>query len=536
MAGISSLSELGVSSVEYAVGFGLGVALGRALGPLAVTLEQEAFAADPSKALDPETAARIVAQAIEAAGWGRDEAAASGINGGKFDLLHELEIRAPAIGELLDMARRRTVGDPDFAHGLRKAQIDPRYDAAIRQLELRALDGAELANAIHRGNIADAGLLLVAAPRSPGRIPQYDPIPVDALEQARWHGLNKDQLGVLVANAGLPLALHEMLGLLNRGLVTVDDVKRAIAHSNIRNEYMDAAIDLRRRLLTPHEYAELRIRGRIDDGELHAGAALSGMEAGDAELLYHMLGRAGTPHAVTTGLARGAKYPGSYADVPEPWRTAIERSNTIEEMASIAYSNRYSYPSAFVVRSLVAGGELTPADAEAIFLETGWKPSLAAKVAKALGGTGGGQSKALTAAELADEYEGGFVTETEYRAALGDLGYAGHELDLVVHLGDARRAKRYREKVVDAIAAAYTSFRLSDSDALAELAVVNVTGQPAAALLELWQLQRKDTIRSLTQAQIKKALKAGIMDRATALEELEWQGVEPADAATILDE
>src|SRR5581483_5224139 len=111
-------------------------------------------------------------------------------------------------------------------------------------------------------------------------------------------------------------------------------------------------------------------------------------------------------------------------------------------------------------------------------------------------------------------------------------GYAGHELDLRVHLGDARRAKRYREKVVDAIAAAYVGFRLSDVDATSELAVVNVTGAAAAALLALWQLQRKDTIRNLSEAQVKKAAKDGLVDRATALSELEWHGLTPADAAT----
>lgn len=492
MAGISSLADLGTGAVEYAVGFGLGVALGRALGPLAVSLEQEAFSADPSRALDPQDAARIVAQALEAMGWGEGEAAQSGINSGRFDLLAQLEIQAPPVGQLLDMLRRSTVSDGDFAHGLRKAQLDSRYDAAIRQLTQRPLEGAELANAIHRGNMDGGDLLPFPAPRDPGRIPQYPISTLDPLEQAAWSGMSHDQLGVLVANAGLPLAIGEMLQLLNRGEVTEDDVRRAVAHSNLRNEYMDAALLLRRRLLTPREYAEGELRGVLAHNEAVAGAALSGLEAADYATLFATVGRPLAVHQIVTGLARGGTYGGGYDSVPEPYRDAIRRSAIRPEYADLAHANRYNYPSAFVLRSLVQGGELTQAEGHKVLLEIGWPPDLADKVASAWGGTS---------------------------TAAADKHVAKAETSLWSTLHRS-----------------YVNSLTTDAEAQPDLLAAGVDASAVPQVLELWQRERTITRRSLTPSQLKKAVKDQLLTEADAMARLAALGYDQADATTLLAE
>src|ERR1051326_7368636 len=87
-------------------------------------------------------------------------------------------------------------------------------------------------------------------------------------------GLAPERARILVADTGLPLSLGEMLQLYNRGAVTATDVQVSIAESNVRNEYMDVALQLARRLLTPHEYAEAELRGVLTPQEAQAGAKL----------------------------------------------------------------------------------------------------------------------------------------------------------------------------------------------------------------------------------------------------------------------
>ena len=488
----SELSGLETGALQTAIGIGIGVQAAAALAPVGTGIRQTSYGIEPNLALDPETAARIVAQAIETLGWGEGEAANSGVSSDRFDLLEELEVRAPAVGELLDMIRRSTITGDLVTHGLRKAQLDARYDAAVQQLAERPLEGAELANAIHRGNMVSDGLLLVAAPTTDGNIPQYPVSSLDPVTQAAWSGLSKDQLGVLVANAGLPLALMEMLSLLNRGLVTEDDVKRAVAHSNIRNEYMDVAIDLRRRLLTPHEYAELQLRGYITQADRDAGAALSGMTAADAELLYDVLGRSIPVHQITTGEARGGSYNGATGDIPEAYLSSLQRGNLRPEYYNLAYANRYTIPSYFVLRAIIEAGGLTTAEAADYFTQSGWPPDLAEKAAAAF--AGGSTSAA----------------DTHVAKAQTQVWTASHK--------------------------SYVNKLSTVAETTADLQALGVSAAGIPQVLALWDREADIVRRSLTPAQLKKAAGENLITVADATQRLVDLGYTKTDATTLLSE
>lgn len=490
--GISSLADLGTSSAEYALGFGLGVALGRALGPLATSLEQEAYAADPSRALSPDDAARIVAQALEQLPWGQSEAAASGIAADKFALLEQAELRAPTVGELLQLIRRSEVSDGEVAHALRKAQLEPVWDDRIRGLAAVALTPAEVATAIHRNIIPGPGLIVVSPPTTPGSVEQVPQSQIDPVEQSSWWGIDREQLRVMVGITGLPLSLTEMLRLLNLGMVTEDDFKRSVAQSNLRNEYMDVALGLRRRLLTVREYAEAELRGVLEHAAAQAGAGLSGLEADDYVTLFETVGRPLNVHAMTTGLARGGKFGGTYADVPEPYQDAIRRSNVRPEYARLAYANRYSYPSAFVIRALATGGELDEPTTKQILLDIGWPPDLVDKVVTAwFGGTAAAADKHVAKAAV-------------------QLWTAAHK--------------------------AYVDDRMTDALAGELLPKAGVDHGAVAAVLSLWQAERSIYRAGLTAIQVKKAIGQPGRDEAWALARLGELGYSPDDAAALLAE
>lgn len=536
MASPLGLSDLGAQSVELSLAIGIGAALAAALEPVAVSIRQHSFAADPSRVPDAGTLAAGVAQGqvdrATAAAWAREH----GYDTGPFAALVDIANTGPALGYAYQAWRRGHLSEGEFTTALRRTGLEEQWYDALRALKGERLDLGAIATAVHRGILRGPGLIVREPPTGGGRVPFVAPSDLDPRAEAEAHGVDAERLRVLVGNTGLPPGLIEMLRLFNMGEVEEDDVRRAVAQSNLRNEYMDVVFALRRRLLTPHEYEEAALRGIVPREEADAGAALSGMRHEDARLLFETMGRPLPVRAITTGLARGGRLGGGYDDVPEPYRDAIRRSNIRPEYARLAYANRYSLPSAFVLRSMAQAGELERGEVERLLLETGWPPELAAKVSAKWAGGVAGAAKEETRAELLDEYAGGYMTERELRAALGDLGYAGHTLDLYVHLADARRVKRWREKVVDAVAAAYLAHKIGDDVAASELAEVNVTGEAAARLLDLWRKQRRDTVTTLTAAQVAKAYRKNLMDQATALEELEERGYSAEDAATLLRE
>ena len=262
---------------------------------------------------------------------------------------------------------------------------------------------------------------------------------------------------------------------------------------------MDVALALRRRLLTPHDYAEAELRGLMDRTEAEAGAALVGLETADYETLFGILGRPLAVHQITTGLARGGTYGGDYSDVPAgPFRDAIRRSAIRPEYASLAYANRYTYPSAFVLRSLAQAGDLGDVNAvQQVLEEIGWKPSFAAEVAAA--------------------WMGGTKADTHTAKAQTQLWTTTHR--------------------------SYIAAESDDATATAALEAAGVDAGSVPAVLALWAKERELVRKQLTPAQIKKAYKESATNAETgaawtrdeALAALIARGYSPTDADSFLN-
>src|SRR5205085_2116021 len=144
-----------------------------------------------------------------------------------------------------------------------------------------------------------------------------------------------------------------------RGIVTEGAFNQAILEGNTRGEWAPFLLDGFRQILTAHEYAELELRGFLTPAERLAGTAKWGMSKADSDLLYDVLGRAIAEHQIVTGEARGGVYNGPIDHIPEAFLSALRRGNIRPEYYNIAYANRYSYPSAFVLRSLTQAGDIS---------------------------------------------------------------------------------------------------------------------------------------------------------------------------------
>jgi hypothetical protein len=370
---ISELEQVTEGALANGVGFGLALTAAPALTPLATALRQTAFTADPNLAPDVYQLAAGVAQGQVDPAAALDWAHKHGISDSAFAALVQIANTGPPLGLAFEAWRRGTLSTGDFQDALNRAAIEPRWWPALRDLKTSRLDLGAIATAVHRGIMADSGLLVTPVPGGSGTVPRIPVSSLDTLAEFAAHGVDPERARVLVADTGLPLALGEMLQLYNRNKVSATDVKVSIAESNVRNEYMDVALDLARRLLTPHEYAEAELRGVLSPQEAVNGAGLSGIDPADYATLFAILGRPLSIHQVTTGLARGGTYGGTYSDVPAgPYRDAIRRSAVRPEYASLDYANRFSYPSGFQIKSEAA--DLGKAQTQQLLLEVGWSP------------------------------------------------------------------------------------------------------------------------------------------------------------------
>ncbi len=380
---LSGLGSAAANTVGQTVAFAGGTTASHALTPYGTAISQEAFKIAPIRVVDALLLSVGVAQGQidpeKAAAW----ATASGFNAEAFQAMVEVSNTGPALGSALELLRRGDWTETQFKTALHRQGIETAWWDGLTSLQHDRLDLGAIATAVHRGIMKDAGLLVTPVPTGTGNVPRIPVSTLDTIAEFAAQGIDKERARVLIADTGLPLSLGQMLSLRNRGLVTDTDVQVSIAESNTRNEYMDVALELRRHLLTPHEYAEAELRGILTHAEAKAGAALSGIEGEDYDTLYANLGRPLNLHAITTGTARGGTYGGTYDDVPAgPYRDAIRRSAVRPEYASLDYANRFTYPSAFVLRSVAQAGDLgDEAGIAQTLSEIAWPPELIAKVA-----------------------------------------------------------------------------------------------------------------------------------------------------------
>lgn len=475
-----------------ALAFAAGFAAGRALEPAGVTIAQDAWHAAQVRRLNAEVAAQIAAEGFLDVATMAEEASYNGYEKSRFQSLYEITLTAPGLGELYRLWRRDEISDDDFAFGLRKAKFGARWDAPLRALKIDRLDPAIIATAIQRGIMQAPFALPYSVDVPVGNVEPFPTSTLDTAKEAAASGIDLERLRVQTALVGLPMALDRAARARFRNILTDGDYLRAVLEGNARGEWAAAELEVAREILTSHDYTELQLRGFYGRDERIKNTAKHGMSEADSDLLFDVIGRAPSVHTIVVGIARGGKYPGSYANVPEPYRSAIQRSNIREEWCEIVYAARFGYPSPFVLKSLAIAGDLGNSEAvEKILLEIGWKPELAATVAP----------KWVPAGSKGDPH----VTKAQT------------QLWATIHKS-------------------YVAQESGPPEAESALTALGVAPEAHAEVLALWDHERRIVREALSPTQIKKAIGQPGKDHAWALERLQDRGWSTDDADTFLKE
>jgi hypothetical protein len=436
-----------LSSIEGgAVGGATAIAVGAGLEPLIEPGKQEIWANNAFRVLEAGILARLVAQGLVEFDPAAAQAERSGYDANKFRGMVELEKAGPPVAEALTLRRRDRITAAQFEHALSKAQVEPQYWPALKELVDERLDPPVIALAIVRGIINDPGFLPVGPPTTEGKVKAFPVSTVDALNEAASSGYNRERLFVETAIAGRPMSPESAASAVFRSIIEKVDYQRAIAEGDLRNEWAEAIFDTARQILTANNYAELQLRGFLTLDERRLQTDKHGMSHADSDLLYDLLGRSIPVHQITTGLARGGVFEAPSTGIPKSYLQSLQRGNLRPEYYDLAYANRYTMPSAFVIRALLTGGAITAAQGETLFLESGWKPSLAKQVAEFYGKpTTGGAGSYVTKADtqLWNTTHRTFVAResgvTQARANFAILGIARAEQDEIITRWQAER-------------------------------------------------------------------------------------------------
>lgn len=454
----------------------IAFAFGRAIGPVLVPgvkdLENFAWSEHRVAPLDANTAAALWVEGVWDFDRANTEAGYTGVSESRLRALHDLLDNPPDVDTLLALWRRNLISGDKFIEGLRHLRIETDYFEALRQTHNRLLSPEEAAAARVKGHMTQAE--------------QY--------AEAALQGVTNERAQIMYETTGNPPGPETLITMLNRGIIDLGAFAQGIKQGNIRPEYVDEYLALRHHLLTAHEVVNLRLRGWIGDTEMNARGADVGYTADAMHDLFLGQGRPISFRQVFIGQRRGGVYGGPTGGIDPAILKSLQESNVRPEWYNLADAQKESYPSAFVIRALAQGGDVTPAVTRTLLLHLGWPEFLIDAVVTAWTG-----------------------------------GTAGADPSLV---------KSARSQAITEIRNAFLIGQTDDAQARGWLEAIGVTSLTVDALLPIWNVMREVPQKDLTAAQIVKAFYKLPLQwpRERALEALQLQGMTADDAATLLDE
>lgn len=523
------------NTVGEAAAFAMGTVTGPALGPLVQDIVNEARAAHRVYPIAVMDAAQAVAEGLYTIEHGDEVAAAHGIGSEPFADLVRLVDKAPSVALALTLWRRGEITEALMDHALAKALIEPEYREPLKSLFTERLDPSVVALAIVRGIMNDPGYLPVGPPSAEGKVKAFPTSQLDTLKELAASGFDRERGFVQTAISGRPMGPESAAQAVFRNIIERIDFDRAISEGDVRNEWADAIFETTRQIASTATYVEGHLKGWITEAEMYAGAARHGVSREDAHLMFLAAGRPAAPGQMATAATRGIDGPDGRPMDKAQFLKGIAQSNIRPEWGPMLWDARFLYPPLFQLSRLVAAHAITPAVAEDWAVKDRYAPEVVAALRAYWGGATVAATKELTKSELLTEYDGLYITEAELLTALEGLGLSPEAAQMEAHLVDARRVKAARDKVIKAVHDQYVAHGIQRAEAESYLEGERLPAEAIGKLLTEWEHELAVSRKELTAAQIVRAYRRSVLDRAAAIAALQDHGYSAADAATLLD-
>lgn len=430
--------------VETLTGGVAGIAIGEAgaaaLEPVFEPVRQDGWKKKPTKILDADQLATLVAQALNAVSDVADDAERNGFAADEFTSLVQLALKAPGPPDAEKLYLRAQGNYPGaitealLHHAYGKAGLEPQYWPALTAAaQTTLLTPAQLALGAVRGTVNDQGLLVIELDTSDSNVKQYTPAALNIVDEAAASGVSAERLRAMIGSIGLPMGAIEAARAEFRQIITKGAYYQAILEGDTRPEWADSIYEAARQIPTAHDAIEMRLRNYFTtDQQMYDSTARHGMSQADTDLLFKVTGRPLSFHETFIGTIRGGVLGGPIDAIEPAFLDSLRKSNIRPEYYPIAWAQRYVYPSAFVTRSLAQAGELDYADTLQILTYEGWEPTLAAKVAATWTGSQGATPKTLTRAEIKAALKADKLTDAQALARLSAEGLSAEDARLLL--------------------------------------------------------------------------------------------------------
>lgn len=362
-----------------------------------------------------------------------------------------------------------------------------------------------------------------------------------AAAEAKRAGINPERFGQLVDITGDAPAPGDLAVALRRKLIDragtgpgSTSFDQGIREGRLKDKWIEVMRQLATEWPTPTDILEALLQGQIGHADAVAKYEQTGGDPAWFELLFHTRGAGPTPVEAGTLANRGIiPWDGTGPDTTSFEQAFLESRFRNKWLHAYRRLAEYRPPPRTIVAMLRAGS-LTRAQATTLLRQFGLTDELAAAYVADATHAKASAGKELTESQIVGLFETGALTHAEAVAMLVKFGLSAHDADLIVAGAGARRELAQVNSAITKIRTSFLARHITAPAATKALGSVGVTAQPAEAMVRIWSAELGATPRVLTDAQITRAVKLGILGEAEGRRRLEADGWRARDAWILL--
>lgn len=366
---------------------------------------------------------------------------------------------------------------------------------------------------------------------------------VDAAAEAAKNGINAERFRLLT-NIAQQAPPPEMLAVaLRRRIIPLDagdpegvGFVQGIAQGNLGNKWSEMVRELSTQIPNPSLALAALLEGQTDHDTAIDLYQRFGGDPQYFELAYNTEGSAPTPvQAAEMANRRIIPWDGEGAGVTSfrqaflegPWRN--KWLGPFRELAEYL-------PPPRTVTAMVREGVLTDVQATDLFQRAGLSPELATAYLRAAHHTKTQAAHELGRSTVEALYRDRIIDAGTATTFLTDIGYSERDAGFLLAIQDLALQQTTISSVISRIRTLYTGYKITPESAAESLTTLGVSGARQAEVLSLWNLQRVESMRQLTEAQIAGAYHYKVIDYDAAQTHLVSIGYTPHDAWILLSE
>jgi hypothetical protein len=344
---------------------------------------------------------------------------------------------------------------------------------------------------------------------------------------AAANGVSEADLAILQGNTGEPPAAESLMEGLRRGFIDQATFDRGIRQSRTRNEWVPFMAQLRFSPMSTADAVAAVVQNYLSDAEGQAIAEQNGLEASHWQYIREA---AGEPLSLTEMTELWRRGDVGQADVEQ----AMRESRLKDKYIPSAIKLRYRIPEPREVVTALTRGAATEAQALKALTDYGYDAANSQMLLKSGLAAKRGTVHHLAVGTVVRMYEDHLVDRARALDLLTGLGWSAEDAAWQLQVADLTAQLHLQSQAVTAIRGRYVARHIDLTTATAALDGLDLDAAQRAALLKLWDLERAVTVKSLTEAQVVKAVKDDLLTATEGHARLTAMGYADGDANILL--